>query len=30
LNHNCKLVYCPECAPFVEAQALEKFQELRG
>lgn len=28
LNKNCKLVYCPECARFVKAQALEKFQEL--
>ncbi len=30
LNRNCKLIYCPECAPFVKAQALEKFQELKG
>jgi hypothetical protein len=30
LNKNSKLVYCPECAPFVKAQALEKFQELKG
>jgi hypothetical protein len=26
----CELAYCPECAPFVKAQALEKFQELKG
>jgi outer membrane protein OmpA-like peptidoglycan-associated protein len=30
LNSNCKLVYCPECAPLVKAQALEKFHELKG
>ena len=30
LNKNCKLIYCPECAPFVKAQALVKFQELKG
>ncbi|MDQ3003698.1 MAG: hypothetical protein M3Y08_20870, partial [Fibrobacterota bacterium] len=30
LNKNCKLVYCPECAPFVRAQGLLKFQELKG
>lgn len=30
LNKNCKLVFCTECAPFVKAQALEKFQELKG
>jgi hypothetical protein len=30
LNLNCKLIYCPECAPFVKAQALTKFQELKG
>ena len=30
LNPNCKLIYCPECAPFVKAQALVKFQELKG
>lgn len=29
LNKNCKLVYCPECAPLVKAQALEKFHELK-
>jgi hypothetical protein len=29
LNQNCKLVFCPECAPLVKAQALEKFHELK-
>jgi hypothetical protein len=30
LNYGCKLIYCPECAPFVKAQALITFQELKG
>jgi hypothetical protein len=30
LNRNCKLIYCPDCAPFVKAQGLLRFQELRG
>jgi hypothetical protein len=30
LNKNCKLIFCPECAPLVKAQALEKFHELKG
>jgi hypothetical protein len=30
LTKSCKLVYCPECAPLVKAQALVKFHELKG
>jgi hypothetical protein len=30
LTKKSKLLYCPECARFVKAQALEKFQELKG
>lgn len=30
LNYRCKLIYCPECASFVKAQALITFQELKG
>ena len=26
----CELKYCPECAPFVKAQGLQKFQDLKG
>ncbi len=30
LNYNCKLVYCPDCAPFVKAQSLLVFHDLKG
>jgi outer membrane protein OmpA-like peptidoglycan-associated protein len=29
LNKNCELTYCPECAPFVQAQSLRKFGDLK-
>jgi outer membrane protein OmpA-like peptidoglycan-associated protein len=29
LNNNCELIYCPECAPFVEAQSLKSFGDLK-
>ncbi|MBK9577610.1 MAG: hypothetical protein IPO40_11065 [Fibrobacteres bacterium] len=30
LTTKCELVYCPDCAPFVKAQALRSFGDLKG
>ncbi|MBK8800539.1 MAG: peptidoglycan-binding protein [Fibrobacteres bacterium] len=30
LTAKCELVFCPDCAPFVKAQALRNFGDLRG